>query len=53
MRSIDLLTLPIVNPDAGYGMQLEITERLDSFSAVVFQVRCPFYFDVSHRTYSG
>ncbi|KAL5966595.1 Protein transport protein Sec24B [Taenia solium] len=37
MRSVDLLTLPIVNPDAGYAMQLEINERLDSFSTVIFQ----------------
>lgn len=40
MRSVDLLTLPIVNPDAGYAMQLEINERLDSFSTVIFQVCC-------------
>lgn len=38
MRSVDLLILPIVNPDAGYAMQLEINERLDSFSTVIFQV---------------
>ncbi len=38
VRSVDLLALPNVNPDAGYAMQLEISEKLDSYSTVVFQV---------------
>uniref|UniRef100_A0A5K3FLL6 Protein transport protein Sec24C n=1 Tax=Mesocestoides corti TaxID=53468 RepID=A0A5K3FLL6_MESCO len=37
MRSVDLLNLPIVNPDAGYAIQLEINEKLDSFQTVVLQ----------------
>ncbi|KAM7539820.1 hypothetical protein Aperf_G00000030252 [Anoplocephala perfoliata] len=37
MRSVDLLNLPVVNPDAGYAMQLEVTDRLDSFAQVVLQ----------------
>ncbi|VDL16233.1 unnamed protein product [Hymenolepis diminuta] len=37
MRSVDLLNLPVVNPDAGYALQLEVNERLDSFPQVVLQ----------------
>ncbi|VDO03169.1 unnamed protein product [Rodentolepis nana] len=37
MRSVDLLNLPVVSPDAGYALQLEVNDRLDSFPQVVFQ----------------
>nr|VZI24303.1 unnamed protein product [Spirometra erinaceieuropaei] len=37
VRSVDLLSLPNVNPDAGYAMQLEITESLEEFQYVVLQ----------------
>ncbi|VDN38108.1 unnamed protein product [Dibothriocephalus latus] len=38
VRSVDLLSLPNVNPDAGYAMQLEMTESLEEFQFVVLQV---------------
>nr|CDS34441.2 protein transport protein Sec24B [Hymenolepis microstoma] len=37
MRSVDLLNLPVVNPDAGYALQLEVNDRLDSFPQIVLQ----------------
>uniref|UniRef100_A0A0X3PGR2 Protein transport protein Sec24B n=2 Tax=Schistocephalus solidus TaxID=70667 RepID=A0A0X3PGR2_SCHSO len=37
VRSVDLLSLPNVNPDAGYAMQLEMTESLEEFKYVVLQ----------------
>ncbi|CAH0392823.1 unnamed protein product [Bemisia tabaci] len=37
VRSTDLLSLPNVNPDAGYGMQVSIDENLTDISNVCFQ----------------
>ncbi|KAF7996308.1 hypothetical protein HCN44_001940 [Aphidius gifuensis] len=37
VRSMDLLTLPNVNPDAGFGMQVSIEENLSDVSSVCFQ----------------
>lgn len=37
VRSTDLLTLPNVNPDAGFGMQLSIDESLSDATNVCFQ----------------
>ena len=36
MRSTDLLSLPNINPDAGFGMQMSIEDNIDS-SNVCFQ----------------
>ena len=47
VRAPDLLSLPNVNPDAGYAMQLCIEETLHNIHAAVFQVGdfiiMPFY----------
>lgn len=37
MRSTDLLSLPNVNPDAGYGMQMSIEDSLTDVSQICFQ----------------
>jgi hypothetical protein len=37
VRSTDLLSLPNVNPDAGFGMQLSIEESLSDVQNVCFQ----------------
>ena len=37
VRSTDLLTLPNVNPDSGYAMQISIEEDLKDFNAICFQ----------------
>ncbi|XP_017877677.1 protein transport protein Sec24B [Ceratina calcarata] len=37
VRSTDLLTLPNVNPDAGFGMQISIDENLSDCQSVCFQ----------------
>ncbi|OAD61626.1 Protein transport protein Sec24B, partial [Eufriesea mexicana] len=37
VRSIDLLSLPNVNPDAGFGMQISIEENLSDVQNVCFQ----------------
>ncbi len=37
MRSTDLLALPNVNPDAGFGMQIAIEETLTDTPTVCFQ----------------
>ncbi len=37
VRSTDLLSLPNVNPDAGFGMQLVIEENLTGVQNVCFQ----------------
>ncbi|XP_076368820.1 protein transport protein Sec24A-like [Tachypleus tridentatus] len=37
VRSRDLLSLPNVNPDAGYGMQVAIEENLTDYRNVCFQ----------------
>uniref|UniRef100_A0A1A9WHU5 Protein transport protein Sec24A n=1 Tax=Glossina brevipalpis TaxID=37001 RepID=A0A1A9WHU5_9MUSC len=37
VRSIDLLSLPNVNPDAGYGMQISYEESLTDVKTVCFQ----------------
>lgn len=42
VRSTDLLTLPNVNPDSGYAMQISIEEDLKDFSAICFQAAVLF-----------
>jgi len=37
VRSTDLLALPNVNPDAGFGMQVSIEEPLTEVSTAAFQ----------------
>ncbi|XP_019727124.1 protein transport protein Sec24A [Hippocampus comes] len=37
VRSTDLLSLPNVNPDAGYAVQMSIEENLDDMQVVSFQ----------------
>jgi hypothetical protein len=37
VRSTDLLSLPNVNPDAGFGMQVSIDENLNNVQSVCFQ----------------
>lgn len=37
VRSTDLLSLPNVNPDAGFGMQLSIDESLQDAQTVCMQ----------------
>lgn len=37
VRSTDLLSLPNVNPDAGFGMQVSIDENLSELQTVCFQ----------------
>ncbi|XP_033231319.1 protein transport protein Sec24A [Belonocnema kinseyi] len=37
VRSTDLLTLPNVNPDAGFGMQVSIDENLSDVQNICFQ----------------
>ncbi|XP_015122923.1 protein transport protein Sec24B [Diachasma alloeum] len=37
VRSTDLLSLPNVNPDAGFGMQVSIEENLSDIQTVCFQ----------------
>jgi protein transport protein SEC24 len=37
VRSTDLLSLPNVNPDAGFGMQVSIEESLSDVQNVCFQ----------------
>lgn len=37
VRSTDLLSLPNINPDAGFGMQLSIEESLSDVQTVCFQ----------------
>lgn len=37
VRSTDLLSLPNVNPDAGFGMQVAIDESLSDVQTVCFQ----------------
>ncbi|XP_059207480.1 protein transport protein Sec24A isoform X3 [Centropristis striata] len=37
VRSTDLLSLPNVNPDAGFAVQMSIEENLDDMQAVSFQ----------------
>lgn len=37
VRSTDLLSLPNVNPDTGYAMQIAIEESLTEYNSVCFQ----------------
>ncbi|GIY28448.1 protein transport protein Sec24B [Caerostris darwini] len=37
VRSTDLLSLPNINPDTGYGMQIAIEENLTEYNSVCFQ----------------
>jgi len=37
VRSTDLLSLPNVNPDAAFGMQVSIDESLTELGSVCFQ----------------
>ncbi|CAF4825036.1 unnamed protein product, partial [Rotaria sp. Silwood2] len=38
VRSVDLLVLPNINPDAAYGMQVSIDDSLAQYKTVAFQV---------------
>jgi len=38
VRSVDLLVLPNVNPDAAFGMQIAIEDSLTSYKSVTFQI---------------
>jgi hypothetical protein len=38
VRSVDLLVLPNVNPDAAFGMQVAIEDSLAQYKSVTFQV---------------
>lgn len=42
VRSTDLLTLPNVNPDSGYAVQLSIEDDLKDFNSVCFQAAVLF-----------
>lgn len=37
VRTTDLLALPNINPDAGFGMQISINENLSDMQSVSFQ----------------
>ncbi|CAF4625685.1 unnamed protein product, partial [Rotaria socialis] len=38
VRSVDLLVLPNINPDAAYGMQVAIEDSLAQYTSVTFQI---------------
>ncbi|CAF1187664.1 unnamed protein product [Rotaria sp. Silwood1] len=38
VRSVDLLVLPNINPDAAYGMQVSIDDSLVHYKSVTFQI---------------
>ncbi|UJR15134.1 hypothetical protein I4U23_002099 [Adineta vaga] len=38
VRSVDLLVLPNINPDAAFGMQVAIEDSLAQYKAVTFQI---------------
>lgn len=38
VRSVDLLVLPNINPDAAYGMQVSIEDSLAQYKSVTFQI---------------
>ncbi len=38
VRSVDLLVLPNVNPDAAFGMQISIEDSLTSYKSITFQI---------------
>ncbi len=37
VRSVDLLVLPNINPDAAFGIQVSIEDNLTSYTSVTFQ----------------
>jgi hypothetical protein len=37
VRSVDLLVLPNINPDAAFGMQVSIEDSLTNYTSVTFQ----------------
>lgn len=49
VRSTDLLSLPNVNPDAGFGMQVTIEETLSDISTVCFQAAVLYTSSKSER----
>ena len=49
VRSTDLLALPNVNPDAGFGMQISIDESLTDVSTVCFQAALLYTSSKSER----
>jgi len=49
VRSTDLLALPNVNPDAGFGMQITIDESLSDISTVCFQTAILYTSSKSER----
>ena len=38
VRSVDLLVLPNINPDAAFGMQVAIEDALSQYTTVTFQI---------------
>jgi protein transport protein SEC24 len=38
VRSVDLLVLPNINPDAAFGMQVAIDDALSQYTNVTFQI---------------
>jgi protein transport protein SEC24 len=49
VRSTDLLSLPNVNPDAGFGMQVTIEETLSDIPTVCFQAAVLYTSSKSER----
>jgi len=37
VRSVDLLVLPNINPDAAFGIQVSIEDSLNTYTSVTFQ----------------
>lgn len=37
VRSVDLLVLPNINPDAAFGVQISIEDSLEKYTSITFQ----------------
>lgn len=53
VRSTDLLSLPNVNPDAGFAVQMSIEENLDDMQVVSFQAALLYTSSKGTRTQPG
>ncbi|CAF1088386.1 unnamed protein product [Adineta steineri] len=49
VRSVDLLVLPNINPDAAFGIQVSIEDTLASYTSVTFQVALLYTSSKSER----
>ncbi|CAF3954917.1 unnamed protein product [Rotaria sordida] len=49
VRSVDLLVLPNINPDATYGMQISIDDSLAQYKSVTFQIALLYTSSKSER----